>query len=359
MTDMNSRRRQQTVSATKRLCGITLLCMALGGCAGCGRYHVEATSNIEEAPRTAYPTVAILPPIFMMEHRPHQVFQYTYDLIEALSIEHGIPTVAPWEYDPDGVMLGSRRDALRAITYFELDTTDLVVLEFRLEEDSASRAIAQPISLGGGVQFGYESDITLTLSMRSFPQGLDLVSVSVEFTDEPFAEGATMANPRPLLRQAVRRAADEMAEIMKGSWFSPVMGSPPDLDLRFNPVEVFRYQGGAGEPLESDFAELDELDRLAYSIGYYEYFKPGVSAQTVKLFEQSPPGLLVEGIGPGCRDCGLEESDFIVAVNGQAVAGPQSLLRPFLRSSTGGPVELTVSRDGEERVLRVVIPTAD
>jgi len=104
---------------------------------------------------------------------------------------------------------------------------------------------------------------------------------------------------------------------------------------------------------------MDELDRLAYAIGYYEYFEPGVSSTTVSAFETLPSGLLVESVGPGCETCGLEQSDFITAVNGNPVAGPQSLLRPFLNARHGGTAILTVFRDGMERDVRVTVSTVD
>ena len=345
--------------ATKRLSGIILLLTVLIGDGGCGLYHVEATSYTPTQGRITYPTIVVLPPNFMMEHRPHQVFQYTYDLIEVLTSDHDMPTVAPWEYDRSGTMFGSTRDVLRAITYLNLEAAELVVLDFRLEEEMSSRTIAAPFSMGGGIELIYESDMTVTLSLRTFPESVELATVSIEFSDEPFAEGSTMANPRPLLRAAVRRAASELAALLEESWLDPVMGPCPDLDVRFNPVEMFRYEGGAGEPLEADFAAMDELDRLAYSIGYYEYFEADVSAGTVSSFESLPAGLLVEAVGPGCEACGLVESDFIIAVNGQSAAGPQSLLRPFLNAREGGSAVLTVLRDGEEREVRVAVSTVD
>lgn len=344
---------------TRRLGGTVVLLVALSGVFGCGLYHVEATSNTSAEGRVTYPTMVILPPNFMMEHRPHQVFQYTFDLIEVLTTEHDMPTVAPWEYDRAGTLFGSTGQVLLAITYLDLDSAELVVLDFRLEEEMSSRTIAAPLAMGGGIELVYESDVTVTLSMRTFPEGLELANVRIEFSDQPFAEGSTMANPRPLLRTAVRRAAEELAILLEESWLDPEMGPCPDLDLRFNPVEMFRYEGGAGEPLETDFAAMDELDRLAYAIGYYEYFGLGVSSTTVSAFERLPAGLLVEGVGPGCTACGLEESDFITTVDGSPVAGPQSLFRPFLNARTGGSTMVTVLRDGEEMDVRVTVSTVD
>ncbi len=339
--------------------GMGLLISVLTASFGCGLYHVEATSNLETVSRTTYPTLAILPPTFMMEHRPHHVFQYTYDLVQVLTEESGIPTIAPWEYDPDAEFAGSSRDAMMALVDQPgVSVVDLCVLEFRIEEANSATSVLPTMAMGGGVNHAYEADVQVTLILSTFPQGEEIARVSTEFSDRPFASGASPANPRPVLREAIRLSAGELAEVMNAHWFDGSPGLLPDLAVQFNPVAMFRYQGGAGEPLENDFTSMDEFDRMAYSFAYYEYFAPDVSTTTVAFFENAPPGLLVSDVGTQLLDAGLREQDFITAVNGVSIGGPQSLMRSFMLAEQGSHIELTVVRDGSLRNIDVAVASA-
>jgi len=292
-----------------------------------------------------------------MEHRPYQVYQYTLDLIDALTVQGDVPTVAPWEYDPTGELGdASREEALVALTdHPDLRIQDLVVLEFRIDESMLDRAVATPASLGGGVDHTYESDVTVYLTLRSFPHGDLLASVSVNFQDTAFADGATPANPRPLLRGAIEEAAITLTGLMELRWEPGVTGAPPGVNTAYNPRDMFTYQGGQGEPLEGDFAEMDDLDRRANRMVYYQYFDPDITAHTMDFFEAAPVGLLVHSVSDGEGD--LLAGDYITQIEGIPVAGPQTLYRHFLLGSPGSDVELAVLRGDELVRAEVTIPT--
>ena len=334
------------------LVGVILLATIVNG-AGCGLYHVEATSQLAHPTLDPYPTVVVLPPAFNMEHRPHQVYQYTYDLIEVLTQEHRVPVVAPWEYDPSGRLVRDRGEALFAIA----DTvtgheSEMVLLDFRVDETGTQRAVAASLSMGGGIDRVYEAEVTITLTLRGYPADDELARVVIEFDDRAFGEGASAANPRPLLRDAVQRGGEELARLMAGHWVRDPSAAP-DLEVHYNPAGLFLYQGGAGEPLESEFADMDDFDRLAHSLAYYEYFAPGISTRTATFFIDATQGLMVERVGEELESSGLQERDYITAVDGRPVGGPQTLFRPFLAGNER--VWLTLMRDGRVEQVELTI----
>lgn len=329
--------------------------------AGCGRYQVETGSRLDQLDRDLPPTLAITPPRLLMEHQPHQVFQYALDLIDVLQVEHEIPVIAPWEYDPTGELAaaGSHQQTLLALAELSaVQVVDVALLDFRIEERRTERAVAVPAHMGGGVERQYDAELTVTLTLRGFPYGEELAWVALTFEDDPLSREATAANPRPVVRDGVRRAADELARLIEARWDGDFPGEVPDLELLFNPRQMFDYEGGAGESLSSQLGTTDELDRMANRLVYYQYFDPEISGAELRLFERSPPGLLVRSLGDEAeRDgqLGLRAGDFITQVEGEPVAGPQSLMRPFLLTPVGQEVSVQLIRDGQSRRLRLPV----
>jgi hypothetical protein len=337
-----------------------LLLLALSGVAGgCGNpYEVDSTSDLGALSRGNFPTVAIAPPLYLMEYLPHEPFLYTWDLVDALTVDGGVPVIAPWEYDATGrTAASSREEALIALADLEQaeSIADLVLLEVRLDEEMMQRVVREPATVGGGVRRDYESEMTLRLTLRGFPAGRELASVLVEFENDPYADGTNSANPHPLVGGAMRAAAEELVRLMRERWPNGASGGAPDVVVTYNPQPLFAYRPGTGASVGEELAALDDLDRSARRLAYYQYFDEDLIPAEVARFDALGGGLLVREVGEhaGLR---LQPGDYITSVAGLPVDGPQSLWRPFLEGRRGDAVPVTLLRGAEvvDVTLRVM-----
>jgi hypothetical protein len=340
---------------------VLIASVVLSTAIGCARYEITTDSQLADLDRTTIPTIILAPPMFTMAHRPYEVFKYTTDLLEVLTLEGPIPLIAPWEYDPTGELSRtSRANAFVAILDgTRADVREALVLDFRVDEVMTNRAVSVPAHMGGGIERDYQSDITITLSLRTFPRDVEVANVTLFFSDNPLDARATMANPRPMLRDGIGESARQLLALIERAW-PPPEGGLPDVDTLYNPNGIFTYRGGAGDPLEADFEEMDDLDRMIARRPYYQYFHPGIPTSTMDFFEEMAPGLLVTRVGDSAVGLDLLRNDYITAVGGEPVAGIHSLYRPFLTGSPGDSVEVTLDRSGESLTVDVPIrPWAD
>lgn len=334
------------------LCGLVLVLV------GCNSYRTER--DLEDDPNVTFevPIIGLTPPRLMMEHRPYETFQYTSDLIEALAVDHQIPVIAPWEYDPWGELSNRNTtyDILLTMTdQIPVEIQNMVLLDFQIEEVTTQRAVRESLSMGGRAYEVVESEVIITLTLREYPTRTELGSVSVSFTDEPFGDDSTIENPRPRLREGIREAVDGLADFLERAWFEERLGRPPEIEFLYNPIHMFWYGQGENEPLDADFQHMDDIDRLANRYAYYRYFCPDITMTTVELFDQSMPGLLVETVGEDDIRWGLQTGDYITTIDGLPIFGPQSFTRPFLQGTPGDPITFTVERDGQSLQLEIPV----
>jgi hypothetical protein len=232
----------------------------------------------------------------------------------------------------------------------EVGLVGTTLVRLSIEEQSSDRAVLEPMMMGGDLALSYESQVTIRLALLSVPQRDEMAAVEIRFDDDLLDRRATPADPRPRLRDALREAADQLSSLVADRWPDGPTGSIPDWDLLYNPREMFAYQGTRGASLNDDLAGLDELDRLATSLIYYQYFEPDLDGATLRFFQDAPAGLLVRETA--AQDApGLLAGDYITEANGEAVAGPQSVSRLFLLGQPGQEVDVTVQRHGETLLL--------
>ncbi|MCA9563835.1 MAG: hypothetical protein KC561_10115 [Myxococcales bacterium] len=345
-----------TSSVLRTRATLCVVSLCLLGALSCSGYEVTQTPIDLPAERTELPTLVITPPQFFLEHDAFQVVGLTSDLASTLTVDHGIPTIAPWEYDPDGrtTTMSSSDAMVLATENSPVSLQNALLLDFRIDGAQLSRAIATPVSMGGGVRANHESEVLLTLSLRSFPDGEPVGSVSLRFEEDLLGSDATPANPRPALRNAVREAAGLLAAEIHARWPFGTPSDAPALDLVFNPTNYLDYSHGTNPAVSEELNAMDELDRLAVSYAYYQYFDPAVTTAMIRQFSSSPPGLLVRSLPNPLGQ--LQPGDFVVAIDGEPVRAGHVLHRAFQIRESGDRFEVAVSRDGQRRVLPIEVP---
>jgi hypothetical protein len=328
---------------------------------GCALYQVEV-DVVDDSAFNRAPTLAITPPVFWMSHRPHHVYQYTQDIIQILTDEGKLATIAPWEYDPTGEFsnMGFRQPLLSALTeHSPVSVRDLALIDLHIQESMADRSFRTSAAMGGSVHHQHESNVTITMTLRSFPEDDPLIDITLSFEEETYPSGATPANPRPHLREAIKETCRLFLIEIQKLWPQEQEQPLPDIDYFYNPRQMFTYQEGTGLPLENDFSDLDELDRLAHIIDYYHYFNPEMNTRTIQRFEQMPSGLLVTQVHEPTWQATLLEGDLITEINGRTVWGPQTFLLPFLqRSRPVSSINVTVLRNEEHEALYLPISSS-
>jgi len=322
----------------------------------CGQYEIQTSSELTELDRTTIPTLIMVTPQLVIEHEPYQTYQYAADVVEQLTREGRIPVVAPWEYDPEGELDASSAPqvALMALSdQTEVSLTDLAILELTVEGAYTSTAVRTPIEMGGGLEHHYRSDVTVRLTVSRFPYGEELSRVVVRFEDDPLSPDATAADPHPVVREGIREACDELVDLLDDAFGDPPDLDLSDLDLLANHRLMFTYAAGTDHSLADDLESMQELDRLVAEHVYYQYFDPDISGGTLRLFASTEPGILVQRVDGPYAEL-LEEGDYITEVGGVEAAGIQVLYRPFLLSSSGQTVDVSVLRGG--RIQRIRLP---
>jgi Do/DeqQ family serine protease len=120
------------------------------------------------------------------------------------------------------------------------------------------------------------------------------------------------------------------------------------------------YQG-IGFAVPSNLARrvVDDLRQFGEvrrgSIGYLEV-TPLTSGIAEQLGANTTEGVVVLELRPGpAASAGIEQYDIIVAVNGQRVADPSSLLKLIADASIGSTVTIDVLREGQRRTFKVPV----
>jgi hypothetical protein len=152
------------------------------------------------------------------------------------------------------------------------------------------------------------------------------------------------------------RAGRALIRRFEEAFPEPPRGAPPRVDLLYNPRDLFSYRSVGGAPLEPQLHRLDELDRLASRLVYYQYFEPDLSGADLRRFDSEDSGLLVEAVADPLAS--LQVGDYILEVDGLRVAGRHTFERAFLRRLPGQEVPLVVERDGARLSLRLPVRRA-
>lgn len=333
------------------------LAVALSGLlvVGCDPYEIEAQDQLGRLEQTTYPLVILSPPQLLFEHASYQGYQYGTELAAFLSREGRIPVMTAWELDVEQAEDGGLpSDVLMALLDASgASVTDVLLAELRIEEAMTSRTVQAPLMMGGGTEHQYQSDVVVTLTLRTAAYREQVAQTQVAFEDPAFPEGATAANPRPVLREGVLEAGRELIRRFEEAFPDAPEGAVPDVELLYNPRDLFAYHEDGQPPLEDAMRDMDELDRLASRLVYYQYFEPDLSGAALRRFESTPPGLLVEAVEE--PDSPLQPDDYVVEVAGQRVAGWHTFARAFLRASPGSQVRVEVERNGQRRHLRLPV----
>lgn len=325
--------------------------LLLGVCAAtlvaCGGMRVDHEGELPGRFATGSPVIVIGEPELTYGADPVETFARAADLVDGFT-QVRVPVIAPWELDvPSGQRWPHGRATVVALMgQHAVDTGDALVARLVVAHDGATRAVAAPVSMGGGVRVFADVDVTVTLELSDPATREVLHTVTVTYREDPTRPGVDEFDLRPMLRQAIARAAEEAAiEVLETRGVQSVELPLPA--TRWGAWHALEYGGGVGEPPRVALEGLDALDAEVARFNAYRRYDPDVDSALVTAWEQDGGGLLV--VDP--RDwTELEVGDRIVTVAGQQAAGAHVLVRAAVRS--GQPIELGVmGADGPRRVV--------
>ena len=313
--------------------------------------HLSRHRGESGAPGALAPVVVIAEPFFSGGFESYEVYQKTYDVVEALT-DAGVPAVAPWEYQRlrkgQGALLDT--DVGQLLRAEGVDPGEALWMELRvvmLGGTSRVGLLGEEETIVGvsAVQTG-----EIRVKLRDIHSMEELASVVVAFVEDGLSAEVSAFDRRPALTRSLRQTVGLVAGMVAEHY--PVVASPSSAEITYNPKPMFSFEVNGAPPLSKRFEKLDALDALVGKLRYYQYFDPTISVDHLMDFEARSAGLLVKSPGAFLAH-GLQAGDFIVSVDGRPALGPQVLARPLL-SRRQDEVALLVERGN--RPLRVVIP---
>lgn len=334
---------------------LLLVCSLLVFWAACGPYQV--TSDRFGVPLASpLPVLVIEEPIIGYEHTPAEEYLRTMALVEALGGSRNVAVVAPWEVDlSDGESWPTGRSlATASMSDQGIDPARALIITFELEHASTTRVVVPNNGMLDGPQAAYAADAVLRLVARDGRGREEVARVEVAFEDDPFVESDDSSDMHPRFTEAIERAAQRLRLELDSLYVDGAASDIPRISTRFGATDLFRY-GLGGESLESELSALGGLDGSAARLSWHMRLEPGVDSGTARSFDELPPALLVTSAGPVARAAGLEDGDFIVAIDDRVARGPHVWTRAFARPEPRREVPVDVIRGGQQ--LRLYVPS--
>lgn len=320
-------------------------CLAL---VACGAMRVDQDGELPGRFADASPTIVIAEPELTYGADPVETFTRAADLVAGFT-EMRVPVVAPWELDvPAGQPWPHGRSATMALMgQHTLDPDDVLVARLVVEHDGATRAVVTPASMGGGIRVFADVDVTVRLELTDAVSREVLHTVTVTYREDPTRPGVDEFDLRPMLRDAIQRAARAAStEVLAARGLQAV--DIPLPDTRWGAWHALEYGGGVGPSPQDTIDTLDGLDADVARFNAYRRYDPAVDSDLVAAWDRDRGGLLV--VDPDGWD-GLRAGDRILTVDGRSAAGRHALVRAAIRAGAGGAVELdVVGPDGRRRV---------
>ncbi len=331
--------------------GLLLACFS----AACGRaVDVQVDRDTLKAYQPAKgpkdtPIVIVSTPFFSSDHEPFEVYQKTYDILDAFT-NAGVATVAPWEYrvyrGRDNLLLGSnvssllREEGLHPYDAFELEVRVVMNTgQGAVVASDAKRASSRVLQRG-----------KIRMHLKSLWDQEVLLSLTVSFEEDPRSQEITSYNTTPILQRAMRTAVARMSERIHTRYGGKI-NRAPGVQVTYNAKPMFSYTLHDEPPLKERFHGLDALENVALKMRYYQYFDPELSVEQLYAFEALDGGLWIKS--PGWLSAhGLKAGDYVKTVDGKPALGPQVLARPLLKRRKN-EVLLLVERAGDDRLVPI------
>jgi hypothetical protein len=174
---------------------------------------------------------------------------------------------------------------------------------------------------------------------------------SLEIAVDPFADHPAW-DDAPELRQALKTLVGEMLHRASAILETHPQVVEPPFPADWIPWNEQRFSMPGRPALESQLSALDLASAEAARLLRLAYFVPDLPPERQNRMLTLPPGLWVHA-----SRAGLLDGDLITAVEGDAVCGPETLLRWASAKAPRSPVELTVLRG--DQVMHLSIPAPD
>ncbi len=173
---------------------------------------------------------------------------------------------------------------------------------------------------------------------------------------DPFADHPSY-DPDPDVRRWVQKLTQTVLAAAADRLQTVPQVADVGVDLALDPRDEEAFELPGRPALATLLAGVQPLDKEAARLDRLLYFAPDLGPKQVELFERLPQGLYVTAVrSEAAAKAGLLAGDLIVAVQGEAAAGEQTLRRWLSQKSPGDKVELTVLRAAERVAIHLPAP---